>query len=698
MSRAPACLALAATLAVAAPAAAAVPSVLNVQGSVVAAGGPAPDGDYYLTFAIYPAKEGGTAAWKDPPVIAPLKGGVFSLQLGAATPITPALLAGLPEAWIGVSVGSDPELPRKPLGAVLFAIRAAAAEALECSGCVGAAQLDPKALAAYAKLADLAPYAKVLDLQNYAPKGDLAEYVKAASLAKVAGSGDYSDLTNKPKFSDVASTGSYGDLVGAPKLAQVATSGAYADLKGLPILAKVGDSCGTNLVMRGIKADGSYDCVAGGLTVDQLPKDGLDEISNGQLTNQFTDTWASAKAPIDIPDNSGPGVIDTIAVPDIGTAQAVSVAIDIANSDISKLRVTLFDPAGGQYKLHDQGGSGAVLKATYPAPDKPASGDLSVWSGKKPAGIWSINVADLAGTPGGKDGKINSWSITIQTLSSKKTASNGLLVLNGGLRLSTADAHPVPCSAAQIGYTYLNSKEKALYVCNGDEWFPLSVAAGAGTPASPALHCKELHAKKPALPSGVYWIDPDGGSIANAVQTYCDMQASGGGWTLVARMTNGCMTDGNGAVGVVTAPGQAGCAKLSDATINAVRAAAGSDGVFWGYHDNANYKLPPSGRYLKIVSGSFDANKHQPGLQQQCSCQPGGPWSPPFSANSTMSGVYNHSGGAWECVTAGQSGCDGSTVFSSGLFLYQHALNQPGTFPSNYHGVAGGANGWLFVR
>ncbi len=363
------------------PAQAAVPATLAMQGVLLSSGGgPAADGNYSVEIAIYPAENGGSAVWLENGVTLSAKNGQFSYLLGSKTPLSAAALS-MAQAWVGIRVGSDPELPRRPLASVAFALRAASAEALDCSGCVKAGQLDAAAL------------------QEYAKTADLSDYVKATSLAKVAG------------------------------------TGAYADLSGKPVLAKVGASCGTNLLLRGIKDDGSYECVSAGISGDLL-----NEVSNDLIWNQFVDSKAGTKD-VQIKDGFAAGVTDTLTFPDIGLAQKVWVDVSVGNSDLTQVSVELYAPGmTTPYLLYNGGKSGTQLTAAFNDTDKLVSGDLDKdWLGKNIKGNWSLTVRDKQaislppGTPPFVyDGKFN-WTLNVQTLSSKKVQIKGNLIVDQAL-------------------------------------------------------------------------------------------------------------------------------------------------------------------------------------------------------------------------------------------------------------------------
>lgn len=68
-------------------------------------------------------------------------------------------------------------------------------------------------------------------------------------------------------------------------------------------------------------------------------------------------------------------------------------------------------------------------------------------------------------------------------------------------------------------------------LCDGANWVRLGRVLRDGSTAEEAAEsCLSIHTDFPALGSGTYFIDPNGGG---AVEVYCDMVGAGGGWTLV---------------------------------------------------------------------------------------------------------------------------------------------------------------------
>ena len=572
----------AASLGLAPAAFAALPATTTIEGVLMSTGGgPVADGNYAATVGIYAAETGGTAVWSESGVTLAVKGGQFNQILGAKTPLVPAALS-LTTAWIGLQIGSDAELPRRPLASSPYAQRAAVAEGLDCSGCIKMGHLEAAVLQPYAKSADLNAYTKSSDLGAYAKSADLSAYAKSADLSAYAKTA---------------------------ALADVATTGAFGDLKDVPVLAKVGAVCGTNLVVKGIKADGSYDCTTSGVAPDML-----NEISNDLLWNQFVDKVDGTKD-VPIKDGLSAGVSDNIVFPDIGVTQKIWIDVAVSNSDVSKLVIELYGPGQSTpYLLYKGSKVGTNFSAKYNNGDKLEVGNLDAdWLGKNIAGTWSLVVKDISaipvppGTPPFvNDGSFN-WAINIGTLSSKKVLVKGDLILDGGLQLKAADAHPVVCDASRFGYMYANKKDNAMYVCNGTNFFPLALAVPPGTKENPASHCKQILTTVPASKSGTYWLDPDGSAGAPAFETYCDMTTAGGGWTLVFNLdTNDGTMRGYGDTDFWLKSdklaGVAATALQNDYKSDAYGTVKGGEVLIWAHKEGAEWSQPSAWARTTVVA------------------------------------------------------------------------------------------------
>ncbi|MEC9073264.1 MAG: fibrinogen-like YCDxxxxGGGW domain-containing protein, partial [Myxococcota bacterium] len=107
-----------------------------------------------MTFALYPAADAQVPVWtetrpaegqncgQNPEACVQVLDGIFRVSLGAVEPLPVSVLEG-GSLWLGVTVETDPELPRRPLGSAPYALHAGSATALSCTGCVGYGQLGP---------------------------------------------------------------------------------------------------------------------------------------------------------------------------------------------------------------------------------------------------------------------------------------------------------------------------------------------------------------------------------------------------------------------------------------------------------------------------------------------------------------------------------------------------------------------------
>ncbi len=509
------------------------PGHLQVAGTLGAAGGGAvSDGAYKLVFSIYDGETSKDAKWSETAAQVAVIGGRFRYTLGVSKPISATLLAALKAPHLGVRVGADPELSRVPLASVAYALHSGHADGLACTGCLKGAHLAPGSVSAdkvgftYAGAKTKGgPADKALDLAC----------TGCVSVQEMVFDGDL-DLGGNA----VKAKGVVAGTVSAQTVSAATFVGDGSKLTGLKTPAgsckKVGE------VVKGVAADGSLQCVA--VTVG-LPVDGLDEVSNGQLSNEYDYHWDLAK-PVPIPDNNPIGVGADLDVADVGLAKSLKVVAKFSNSDISKLTVALYDPNNVKYMLYDKSGKGKVLSTTWPTPTKSVSGDLGTWIGKNPKGKWRLRVIDAAFTNNTNDGAIDSWRIEVKTISGKQVSAKGkLLVEKGvdfmssgtaGFRFEIASKAPVTCDAAHVGYVWYAKAKGILFLCDGKGFQAIAQVAPGMSQESPGKSCLDLR-NKGASKSGVYWLNPSG-KVGAVYQVWCDMVADGGGWTLIMRFKN----------------------------------------------------------------------------------------------------------------------------------------------------------------
>ncbi len=538
--------------------ASAAPSTLAVEGVLTAANGtPAADGKYDLTFAVYASASAKTAVWSEGPVEVAVFAGRFSTALGSKSPLDAKALGALATPTLGVRVGKDPELPRRPLRATAYALHAQQADALACTGCLQGTQLASGSVAA-SKVAF-----------NYAAsttKGGAASDLACTgcvSSKELKFDGDIDLSGNSLKAKNGTFT---GDLVAAT----VTATSFVGDGSKLTGLALPSGSCKSGLVVIGIAQDGSLQCGAA-LTGDALPKDGLSGVSNGLLTNQFTEQLGAGGLPVIIPDNTGSEALAKVVVPDLGVAQALDVRVKLSNTNLAAVRavvlppddkkvgVTLCDPCGAK----DAKG----LDTLFPAKTKPKSGDLGKWVGANPKGEWLLKVLDssfcvpqapgngaLCDTSKKTDGQILAFDVVVKVLSNQKAAATGLL------QLALMTKPPVGCGPSHKGALFYDTSVGGIRYCDGKDWRLLADTCGngilepseqcddgnnvggdgcgatclsglGGSEGDAGRSCKDIKDAKSTAGNGTYWLDLDGPGAGKPAQYVCDM--AGGGWTRV---------------------------------------------------------------------------------------------------------------------------------------------------------------------
>jgi YVTN family beta-propeller protein len=119
---------------------AALPQTINYQGYLRNTNGTPVSSQVTVVFSLYTTSSAGTALWTESRNITPANG-IYSHQLGSVTPFPAGLFAN-DTLWLGIKIGSDPEMtPRELLTSTPFAFRSGTADSV---GSAALAALDSR--------------------------------------------------------------------------------------------------------------------------------------------------------------------------------------------------------------------------------------------------------------------------------------------------------------------------------------------------------------------------------------------------------------------------------------------------------------------------------------------------------------------------------------------------------------------------
>lgn len=118
-----------------------VPRLINYQGKLTDALGVPSTLESEVTFSLYARATGGVAIWSETQNVI-FTDGVFNVLLGAVNPLLPDYFSGHPEIYLGVRLGTDPEMvPRQEFTSAAYALKSAGFTAR--GGNVGIGVEDP---------------------------------------------------------------------------------------------------------------------------------------------------------------------------------------------------------------------------------------------------------------------------------------------------------------------------------------------------------------------------------------------------------------------------------------------------------------------------------------------------------------------------------------------------------------------------